>query len=357
MQKRKKGFIIATAVLVGMLVVGGTTYGITRSKQLSDAQTSIKNEQQSLSSIKSSLGKMVNQSGYLTSYASVQKLNQFKNQVNQMKDSYGDFHIKKDDLKNEIKVAKIGKRDVLTKVIAIESKMKAQTNVNAMFVTKAIDGSKVTSQPIKRTLTIDQINKVKESLPSGEDNEWMKEVQGLTDDASSQVNQIAKAKQELGNLIKDGTVVATASRDGYNQAVADVGNIKNSDVKRDLLKKLEQVLQVVTANEAKAQAIAQGQQQAQSGGSSGGSGGTSSGGYTSSGGTSSSGGDSATSRSTDGSSSGAVSKPSSSGSSSSSGGSVSNSGTQTGSGQISGTGNTYETGSFDGSGIPWDSFN
>jgi hypothetical protein len=296
---------------------------------------------------------MVDKSGYLTSYAAVQKLNQYKKLVNQMKDSYVDFHIKREDLINELKVAKIGKRDVLTKINAIESKMKAQTKVNAMFVTKAIDGSKVTSQAIKSTLTLDQINNVKESLPKGEDSAWMKSVQGLTDDASSQFNQIAKANQDISNLVKDRTVVTTASRDSYNQAVVDVENIKNSDIKQELLKELEPVLALITANEAKAQAIAQAQRQAQTVASKGGSTGGGTGG---SGSTGSSGGSASRSTTSSGSTSGGSTAGKSTASSNQnvpdylSGLTPGQSfySETTGSGDIPGTSNTYETGTFQG---------
>lgn len=181
--------------------------------------------------------------------ASHTKLNEYKISVNKLKESYVGFHIKKDDLKNEIKVVKIGKRDVINRIKVIEKKMNAQDKVNSMFTTSVINESTVTSQPIKDTLTANQIGTVKKSLNSKDTSAWMISLQGLVDDASAQVQQIKTAKQLVGGLIQNGKVTDGVSGTGYEQALAEVYKIKNDKVKQDLLKQLDQVLQVVTTNE------------------------------------------------------------------------------------------------------------
>lgn len=354
--QQKKGIIIATVVLFGTLSVGGTAYGIMNSRNYAHAETTIKDERKDLSNYKSIINKMVDsKTGYLQPSATYDNLNRYKNLVNNMSDSYVDFHIKKDALTKELKVIKIGKREVLNKIKLIEVKLKAQDKVNSMFASVAINGSTVGEQPIKDSLNADGVSKVKSSININEDSQWMTSIQDLINKADAQVQQVDKATKLVNALIQNDQVVSGVTRDQYNQALTEVNLIKNPTIKQGLVDKLNKVSAVVADNEAKAEAERVAAEQAAKAATTSSQQQTTSSRSTrsSNSGTvrSSSGGSTSGSRATSSSSRTTTSSGSKTSSSVSSGGSTSGGYSSvvdktTGSGDIKDSNNTYETGVF-----------
>src|SRR5690606_11897011 len=199
----KKNLIIATAVLVGTLSIGGTTYGISKSienqQSLDRATVRIQNEQSSLRDIRQELNKMVTAQGYLSSSVNLDRLNQLEKSLNYMKDSHVDFNIKKNKLNNEIEVIRIGKQDALTKLESIKTRIEVQNEVNALFDDRVIKGTEVYTQPITKDTTKDKVTEVQnklDSLTDGVNTEWHTNLVELVENALNQVEQIDKRSEE-----------------------------------------------------------------------------------------------------------------------------------------------------------------
>lgn len=255
----KKESIIATSVLIGAFAVGGTGYAVSKTvsnhkEAVAGAKQGIKYEESSLKSIRSSVSKMSDKDGYLTSTASIAKLKGYQKKINRMSDSHTDFHIKKDDLKNPISVVKLDKKSVSKKVTAMERKVTIQDKVNSLFESKAINGKKVSKPAIKDRLTKDQVKSINEKYVNThkENSKWFASIKSSVNEANAQLKQIDNAKKEVEKVYKNNKVVKGVSRSKYNSAKKQVDKIKNESVKKDLNSKLGKVLKEVKSNEDKA---------------------------------------------------------------------------------------------------------
>jgi cobalamin biosynthesis Mg chelatase CobN len=260
---KKKKMVLVTSVVVGTLAIGGTAYAVTSNinhqSVLDNTKNVLKSERSDLRGLKAQLSQMVDSKGYLTETATHDNLDKIKKDLNSMRDSYIDFQLSKDDLKDEFKVLKIDKQSVERKWSVVNNKLNAQDAVNALFNGVVINGSTVQSLPIKDRVTADQVANVRKTYLDGrkDSSDWFKALKSLVSDANNQLKQIDKATQAVNALFKGGKVVDGVSRDDYNKAKTEVNKVKNATVKSQLNGKLAEVLKVVKANEAKAKAEAE----------------------------------------------------------------------------------------------------
>lgn len=256
---KKTNTIIATAVLVGSLSVGGTAYAVgnkikTHKQAVNNAKQEIKYEESSLKSYNKSISKMVDKNGFLTSSASHSKLEQYKKKINRMPDSYTDFNIHRDELKGQIKVVKLNKKSSLSKLNKVEKKITAENKVNGLFTKSAIVHTSVSKPSIKDKVTQSQINSVYDKYVKQvkENTKWYNSIKSTLSEASNQVKQINTAKSEVSKVYKNGKVVNGVSRSSYNKALKESNKVKNTTIKNQLKSDLDKVLKVVQENEKKA---------------------------------------------------------------------------------------------------------
>ncbi|GIN96922.1 hypothetical protein J6TS1_27920 [Siminovitchia terrae] len=255
MRHFKKNTIIGVSALIGVFAVGGIVYGFNKqhTAQLNQVKQEIKSEQTNLQSIQSYISQLEDKDGYLSSEATIDKLNEYEKSLNSIKDSHSDYKIKKDDLKNEIEVMKIDKQDLTIELEAVKKKIELQEKVNSLFIEKTIEGSSVKSKPVANGIALDTVTEISNEALKGKDDgtAWFKSIQELVDDAISQLNQIEIATNTVSKLVDGDKVVKGVSRKGYDKATKEVNKVKNADVKKDLTGKLDKVLAVVEKNEEK----------------------------------------------------------------------------------------------------------
>ena len=414
---KKKSVILTTVIILGIAGIGGTaTYATTVNNHkeiVAEAKSDINADNKKLKELADTINNLELEGGYLTEDLTDDKLIKIEDSLKQIKDTYTDYEIKKDELNDEIKTVSDGKNEVEDQFKRIQNKFKSQERVNSLFSTKAIVSSNISDVAIADNVDSKAVENVRKSLESvKEDNDWYLSLEGLVKQAESQLNQIDTANKAVDGLYKDDNVKEDVTMKLYDEAKDEVDFVKNESVKKKLEDKLALVLKKAEANEEKArkeaeekadakakaeeEARVQAEQEQQAnvastqsstsntkGGSVGASkeGTSNSGNSASTGSSSSSDGEgsnssgstssqstskevssgsgtsksetesSSSSQSPDGSSSSAGSKPS--------GGGTSTTGKKTGEGKIKDSDSTYETGTFDGNdmdGVPWDSF-
>lgn len=258
MKHFKKRTFLTTAVIVGVFAVGGAAFAFTQRHMNSASDkkinTEINQEKALITSINSQLTKAIDSNGYISANLTKGQLAQFQKQLNSIKDSYIDFHIKKYDLKSQIKVVKIDKQKVEQKLSDIESKFEVQNKVNALFVSTVIEGTQVSKSAIADKVVSSDVTDVKMDLDALNDrSQWFETLSELIGNASNQLSQIDKANMLVSKLFKDGKVVDGVSRNKYNKAKSVVDKVQNGSIKKDLTFKLNQVLGHVKNNEEKVQ--------------------------------------------------------------------------------------------------------
>lgn len=163
------------------------------------------------------------QDGFLPKELTQSKLNHIQKSLEQLKDSYTDFDIHKNDLKSEIKVVALSKDKVEHTLAQVQSKFKAQQTVNALFAQPVIDGNKVSSEPIKEGVLLSKVKQVSTKVVGNRTtgDAWFKAINASVKDAESQVKQITLAKSKVNALIKNGKVVKEVSKSSYDKALPD----------------------------------------------------------------------------------------------------------------------------------------
>lgn len=266
-----KGFIIATALSIGTLAVGGTVYAVVQNQNhkelINNAQQQINQEQKNLDELTSEVNQVEIGDGYLASEITASQIIGIQNSLNSIKDSYTDYDIEKDDLKSEIKVIKVDVKSIKQKVKVLKSKLSIQNEVNALFEAPVIVGNQVTSQAIKAETVSSTIAKLKTTHADTlkESNSWVDSLILTLVEADNQLKQIETANVEVSKLVENGVVTTGVSRDGYNKAKVQVDKIKNETIKSELLKQLDLVMTTVKKNEADAKAKAERNTQSNSG--------------------------------------------------------------------------------------------
>lgn len=258
----KKNIGIASAVVVGVLTIGGTAYGYTQhqhTEHLAAAKIEIKSERVTLNHLNQQITSLSpDQDGFLPKELTQSKLNHIQKSLEQLKDSYTDFDIHKNDLKSEIKVVALSKGKVEHDLNQIESKFKAQQTVNALFEQPVIDGNKVSAEPVKEGVLLSKVKQVSTKVIGNRTtgDAWFKAINASVKDAESQVKQITLAKSKVNALIKNGKVVKGVSKKAYDAANKEVNKVKTASIKKSLKSDLDRVFKVVKANEKKADALA-----------------------------------------------------------------------------------------------------
>ncbi len=257
MNHSKKGIIVASSFLVGALIIGGSAIGVfnhIHKVKVNEARAEVQDIQTSLKSMYTEVASFTNKDGYIKSGFTLDKLQPIEKELNSYKDSYTDFGIKKDELKNEIKVVKIDKKAVTTELSKLKTKYEVQEAVNSLFSKGVLDGDKLTESPLKDGLTAKDIEDAEhlalEKIESP--SKWSDSINQSIKLASTQVKQQDVATKEVGKLISKDKVKDGVSRDAYNKAKKEVDKVKNEKVKTDLNKSLDKVLKAVKANEKKA---------------------------------------------------------------------------------------------------------
>lgn len=282
MVRLKKSSIITTAILIGTLTIGGTVYAVVQNNQyqeaLENATNQIEIEQDTLDALYKSLEGYELDNGYLSEELTTDVLAEVENSLNSIKDSYIDFHIEKDDLKDGIKVIKLDKKEVEQKMASLNSKLELQERVNNLFEGEVLVGSEVSKQAITDKLTRKEVEQIKnEDLAKVEEaSEWKDTLESTLKNATSQLDQIELANKKVDAVHKDDKVVSGVSRGTYTEAKTEVDKVKNESIKKGLATRLTSVLKVVEADELKvkeeaeekarqeAEAVAQAEAQAQS---------------------------------------------------------------------------------------------
>ncbi|CQR47383.1 hypothetical protein BN1058_01694 [Paraliobacillus sp. PM-2] len=265
MKRLNKKAVTATVALVGTLVLGSTVYGLAQSKHLQETRTAIEQEQESLDSLSAKLESYQSKDGYLSKDLTVEKLDEIKNSLNLVKDSYIDFHIEKDDLKEDIKVIKIDKKAIKQELKVLNRKLIVQKAVNSLFEDDVLIGNKVSKQAIAHPITEGQINLVKTkyigSVSVG--SKWENAIKSIVDEATSQLKQVRKAEQEVIKAYKNNSVIEGVSRDTYKKAKTEVDKVVNQTIKDTLSGNLGKVLEVIEDNEAESERLAKEKEQAE----------------------------------------------------------------------------------------------
>lgn len=257
MNRSKKGIIVTSSLLVGILLISATILGFinyNHKVKVDNARIEVQTIQSDLKSLHTQVASFTNKDGYIKSGFTLDKLQPIEKELNSYKDSYTDFGIKKNELKNEIKVVKIDKKAVTTELSKLKTKYEVQEAVNSLFSKGVLDGDKLTESPVKDGLTAKDIEDAERlTLEKVESpSKWSDSINQSIKLATAQVKQQDVATKEVGKLISKDKVKDGLSRDAYNKAKKEVDKVKNEKVKTNLNKSLNKVLKVVKADEKKA---------------------------------------------------------------------------------------------------------
>lgn len=266
MSSKKRNLIIASSILLGTTTVGGTVYAYSQhtshQESIDNATASIKLEQETLDQLFTKLESYELEGGFLSKELNVEELGKIEKSLNSVKDSYIDFHIEKDDLKSDIKVIKLDKKELEEKLEGISTKLTVQDQVNALFAEDVIVGSDVSKQALADGVKVEKVDGIKESV-TDVDSKWGKALTKSLDNAVAQVKQIDKANKAVAKVFKDDKVVEGVDRDAYKKAKSVVKKVENEKVSKELNTKLDKVLKVVKADEAKAKQLAEEKEEAE----------------------------------------------------------------------------------------------
>ncbi|WP_407857093.1 cell division site-positioning protein MapZ family protein [Enterococcus hailinensis] len=226
-KNRKRLFITLAAVIV--LGLGGGYYYQHEKKVEAQRIATIKKDNESLDTIEKSIN------DYYTTdkkiYLAADKLDLNAAKIDEELAGYKSNN-RYDDLKKEY-----------DELIA---KQTAEQAVNQLFTSAAIDGDKIVEKPLLKTadpvdLTVDTGDKEFDGLMA----------QAITN-AKDQYTKVEAAKKETANLLKDGKMIDSVTRDQYNTANNAVKAVANQQLVKTQIEELARVDQTLKDKEKKA---------------------------------------------------------------------------------------------------------
>lgn len=226
-KNRKRLFITLAAVVV--LGLGGGYYYQHEKKVEAQRIATIKKDNESLDTIEKSIN------DYYTTdkkiYLAADKLDLNAAKIDEELAGYKSNN-RYDDLKKEY-----------DELIA---KQTAEQAVNQLFTSAAIDGDKIVEKPLLKTadpvdLTVDTGDKEFDGLMA----------QAITN-AKDQYTKVQAAKKETANLLKDGKMIDSVTRDQYNTANNAVKAVANQQLVKTQIEELARVDQTLKDKEKKA---------------------------------------------------------------------------------------------------------
>lgn len=264
MRRVKKKTVIIILIFIGIVVLGGTAYGVVQSNNLKEAKLKIEEEQNTLDTISLTLASYQTEGGYLTEDATMNNIEEIRNSLHSIKDSYADYQVKKDAIKNEIATIKADKKAIEEQLNELGNKLELQTAINALYTDRVLSNEGYKEVAIIKNLTDSDLSNVEKlALKKKDDDDFYKAVTDAVVKAKGQLDQIKNAEGKVYDLIEDEKVVEKADRKGYDLAKTEVDKIKNKEVVKQFNKDLAIVLKEVERKEAEARLKAEAEEQAQ----------------------------------------------------------------------------------------------
>ncbi|WP_373193555.1 hypothetical protein [Enterococcus sp. RIT-PI-f] len=244
------------SIVIGAAVVLGGGFGgykVYAQQQHNQAKAAIEASLQEVGdqgTLAKTIAAFANEKGYLAKDLDSKTIYTAKQQLNTLRNSIADYEEKysNEDLANEAEISKLE-----NEISTVESKLEAQLAVNKLYQqeTEALNGSEVA----KSLILADKVDaKTVESVKLDKffEDEWKKTVQGLLDQATTQVKDIESATKAVNDCYKDNKVKSDVTKKSYEAAKKAVDKVKRQTDKEALQNKLTEIKKVVDANEKKA---------------------------------------------------------------------------------------------------------
>lgn len=254
---KKKSVIITSAIILGIVGIGGTaTYATTVNNHkeiVAEAKSDIDADNKILKELADTINNFELEGGYLSDDLTEDNLIKIEDSLKQIKDTYTDNELEKDELNDEIKTISDNKKEVDDQFKRIQSKFESQELVNSLFSTKAIEASTISDVAVADNVDSKAIESVSKSLASvKEDNDWYLSLESLVKLADGQLVQIDTAKKAVDGLYKDDNVKEDVTMKQYDEAKDEVDFVKNESVQKKLEDRLAPVLKKAEEKEEKA---------------------------------------------------------------------------------------------------------
>lgn len=237
MAKRRKTLIFASSLLLGTITVGGTAYAVIDNKNKIEAENNrVAKEEydQQLNVLRVELEGLVSESGYLKEGLTSDRLDEFKNKINSVDESFTNFRIDEDTENNEIVVYKLSKEELTDYADTLKHKLAFQLGVNSLFEGDVLNGLNESEQAVKKGLKKDHLQEIKDSAVDS-DTKWGEYLLSKIDDAESQMKYISKVNKSVKELNE------SLDSEDYETAVSSLDDIQNETIRGEMKEKLDGV--------------------------------------------------------------------------------------------------------------------
>ncbi|WP_195957979.1 hypothetical protein [Enterococcus gallinarum] len=247
---KRISIVIGAAVVLGGGFGGYKVYAQQQHTQAKAAIEASLEEVGNQGALAKTIATFANEKGYLAKDLDSKAIDTVKQQLNTLRNSVADYEEKysNEDLSNEAEISKLEKE-----ISTVESKLSTQLAVNKLYQqeTQALNGSEVAkSLVLADKVDAKAVEAVK--LDKFSEDEWKKSVQGLLDQATTQVKDIESATKAVNDCYKDNKVKSDVTKKSYESAKKAVDKVKRQTDKEALQNKLTEIKKVVDANEKKA---------------------------------------------------------------------------------------------------------
>lgn len=234
--KSKKWLYIGAAAV--LLLGGGGAFAYTQQQQKAAAKQEAKKEQENTAAAMADLEKKIadfytdDTQTFIKADKATNNLNSLSNEIEKYEnqEGYDNLLAEYQELSNKV--------DVLTKV-------------NNLFTEPVIDGGSLKENPLLKS------DEAIELTVSNDDEAFTTLLNQAIEQAKTQYDGLQNAKAKVALVYGEGTVLSTANRTAYNEAVAAVANVRNQELAKGLNEELSQVDETLTEAEQAAQAAQQ----------------------------------------------------------------------------------------------------
>lgn len=239
-------------LLVAALAIGINIVGFQRVKRNQHAQkieqvaTTIISQQKQLADLEKTVASAYtnNEQVFLKPTLTNEDVNKMEASVTRLRVSAEDFGIQAKDLPTEAKDISQEKANLQKKVQRIADQAKMQSEVARLFINETINWEIVENNVIiGPKVTEQQINEVSQKVQKFEQSAWQANLVEYLSFAEAQVKRIEELRTAFAEMLVEGNITEAATYDRYYSVSESLSQVRNPDVKAELLEQLETISQ------------------------------------------------------------------------------------------------------------------
>lgn len=241
------GVLLVAALAIGINIVGfQRVKGNQHAQKVEQVATTIISQQKQLADLQKIVATAYTNEEkiFLKPTLTSEDVNKMEASITRLRVSAEDFGIQAKDLPAEAKDIAQKKANLQAQVQRIADQAKLQSEVSRLFINETINWENVENDVIiGPKVTEQQISEVSQKVQKFEQTAWQANLIEYLSFAEAQVKRIEDLRTAFTEMLVDGNITEAATYDRYYSVSESLSQVRNPDVKAELLEQLNTISQ------------------------------------------------------------------------------------------------------------------